>query len=107
MTLEWCYLVTLELVFCKCVVVLGVGVDFVMQPRHTPRPAPSPRPCCRSSKVSLMASYCRQRSVTEVPDPYYGGTKGFELVLDLLEDASVGLLDKVCHERSLPSPQAP
>ncbi|NKF50502.1 low molecular weight phosphotyrosine protein phosphatase [Shewanella sp. WXL01] len=25
--------------------------------------------------------------VTEVPDPYYGGNKGFELVLDLLEDS--------------------
>ena len=26
-----------------------------------------------------------------VPDPYYGGSKGFELVLDLLEDACEGL----------------
>ena len=29
---------------------------------------------------------------TEVPDPYYGGAKGFERVLDLVEDASRGLL---------------
>lgn len=28
----------------------------------------------------------------EVPDPYYGGSKGFDLVLDLLEDACKGLL---------------
>jgi protein-tyrosine phosphatase len=30
---------------------------------------------------------------TEVPDPYYGGATGFERVLDLVEDASRGLLD--------------
>lgn len=29
----------------------------------------------------------------EVPDPYYGGPTGFERVLDLVEDASRGLLD--------------
>ena len=28
----------------------------------------------------------------EVPDPYYGGAAGFERVLDLIEDASRGLL---------------
>ena len=29
----------------------------------------------------------------EVPDPYYGGTSGFERVLDLVEDASRGLIE--------------
>lgn len=28
----------------------------------------------------------------EVPDPYYGGPRGFELVLDMIEDAAQGLL---------------
>lgn len=31
----------------------------------------------------------------EVPDPYYGGAAGFERVLDLVEDASRGLLKKL------------
>lgn len=30
---------------------------------------------------------------TEVPDPYYGGTAGFERVLDLVDNASRGLLE--------------
>jgi protein-tyrosine phosphatase len=30
-----------------------------------------------------------------VPDPYYGGDNGFTLVLDLVEDASAGLLDHI------------
>ena len=29
----------------------------------------------------------------EVPDPYYGGAAGFERVLDLVEEASRGLLE--------------
>lgn len=32
---------------------------------------------------------------TDIPDPYYGGEQGFELVLDLLETASDQLLDKI------------
>ncbi len=31
----------------------------------------------------------------EVPDPYYGGQSGFERVLDLVEDASRGLLERL------------
>ncbi len=33
-----------------------------------------------------------QTQATQIPDPYYGGAQGFELVLDLLEEASEGLL---------------
>jgi len=32
---------------------------------------------------------------TDVPDPYYGGPNGFEIVLDMIEDASAGLLSVV------------
>lgn len=31
----------------------------------------------------------------EVPDPYYGGSEGFEQVLDLLEQASEALLSEI------------
>lgn len=34
-------------------------------------------------------------SPDEVPDPYYGGKDGFELVLDMLEQASQTLLDEI------------
>jgi len=37
----------------------------------------------------------------EVPDPYYGGTAGFERVLDLVEDASRGLLDELRSKNEL------
>jgi protein-tyrosine phosphatase len=34
----------------------------------------------------MFCEFCTEHSQTEVPDPYYGGAQGFELVLDLLED---------------------
>ncbi len=47
------------------------------------------------AKISKMTDYCRTFTHTSVPDPYYGGTAGFELVLDLLEDACEGLIEHI------------
>ncbi len=44
------------------------------------------------SKVHLFLSFA-DVGETEVPDPYYGGAAGFERVLDLVEEASRGLLE--------------
>lgn len=47
-------------------------------------------------KVQMMASFLRHhQGHTEIPDPYYGGDRGFELVIELLEDACEGLLDEL------------
>ncbi|MBY6188589.1 low molecular weight phosphotyrosine protein phosphatase [Marinobacter hydrocarbonoclasticus] len=35
----------------------------------------------------------------EVPDPYYGGNRGFEQVLDLVERAADGWLEAIRHRR--------
>lgn len=43
-------------------------------------------------KVRLMCDFCSRHPTKEVPDPYYGGKEGFNHVLDLLLDASEGLL---------------
>jgi len=47
------------------------------------------------SKLSLFLEFGSQADVKEVPDPYYGGPLGFERVLDLVEDASQGLLTAI------------
>ena len=44
-------------------------------------------------KVHQMTEYSRNKLYDHVPDPYYSGAEGFELVLDLLEDACGGLLE--------------
>src|SRR4051812_10426840 len=45
------------------------------------------------AEVRSLMYYAQGRSESEVPDPYYGGTEGFELVVDLAEEASEGLLE--------------
>ncbi len=46
-------------------------------------------------KIRRMTDYCKRYANDHVPDPYYGGESGFELVLDLLEDACEGLIDEL------------
>ncbi len=43
-------------------------------------------------KIHLFLEYASGPE-DDVPDPYYGGAKGFERVLDLVEEASRGLLE--------------
>lgn len=44
------------------------------------------------NKIHLFLSFA-DTGHQEVPDPYYGGKQGFELVLDLIEAASDGLIN--------------
>lgn len=53
-----------------------------------------------TEKVRLFLSFATSRSTREVPDPYYGGAAGFERVLDLVEEASKGLLDEIRRKLS-------
>jgi len=45
------------------------------------------------NKLHKMMAFSPHSKYMQVPDPYYGGEKGFELVLDLLQNASIGLLN--------------
>lgn len=49
-------------------------------------------------KVKKFVSCCSEHDVTEVPDPYYGGQEGFELVADLLEDGCSNLLREITFQ---------
>lgn len=48
-------------------------------------------------KIVKMTDFSTTKGYDEVPDPYYGGDAGFELVLDLLEDACQGLYNHLIH----------
>ena len=50
------------------------------------------RPRDYQGQLGLFLDYSQQSEQTEVPDPYYGGDNGFAMVLDLVEEASAGLL---------------
>ena len=50
-------------------------------------------------KLYRFAEFCgRHPQWSHVPDPYYEGREGFELVLDLLEDGCEGILEKMADE---------
>lgn len=46
-------------------------------------------------KIQLFLEFAVNFEDQEVPDPYYGGAKGFQYVLDLVEDASDGLIKQL------------
>lgn len=53
------------------------------------------RPDNARAQVRLFLEFAPALDVREVPDPYYGGANGFEQVLDLIEQASEGLLAEI------------
>ena len=56
--------------------------------------------CRGSAVVRPFLDFAADSPEREVPDPYYGGPDGFEHVLDLVEEASEGLLEDI-RERHL------
>jgi protein-tyrosine phosphatase len=50
-------------------------------------------PSLHRHKIRRLTEFCRNHRSDDVPDPYSGGAAGFELVLDLVEDACDGLLE--------------
>jgi len=53
----------------------------------------------QQAKLHMMTDFSNKYDYNHIPDPYYGGDSGFELVLDLLEDACHGLLMHLDDER--------
>ena len=45
------------------------------------------------NKVKRFTDFCKIHQVEEVPDPYYDGNQGFELVLDIIEDGCEQLVE--------------
>ena len=44
----------------------------------------------------MLRELCPQNTeISEVPDPYYGSSNGFDRVFDLIEAASEGLLEEI------------
>ena len=55
------------------------------------------------AQIALFLDYARSAQLKEVPDPYYGGASGFELVLDLVEDAARGFLQHLIDQNRKPA----
>jgi protein-tyrosine phosphatase len=48
-----------------------------------------------SRKIVRMASYLTTHKISYIPDPYYMGSEGFSLVLDLLEEGCLSLYESI------------
>jgi len=52
-------------------------------------------PAGAEEKLSLFMDFAPDYGMTEVPDPYYGGDRGFDQVFDMIEEASKGLIEEL------------
>jgi protein-tyrosine phosphatase len=65
------------------------------------------RPPDAAGHLGLFLEYARNHREREVPDPYYGGAAGFERVLNLVEDAAAGFLERLGeHHLRIPASDA-
>ncbi len=56
------------------------------------------QPAQSQARVELLMDYAPAGYPREVPDPYYGGRHGFEIVLDMVENGCKGLLQKILQQ---------
>jgi protein-tyrosine phosphatase len=47
------------------------------------------------AEILMMRDFDDQQSGSDIPDPYYGGPNGFQLVFDLLDESLTNFLDKI------------
>ena len=47
------------------------------------------------AKIQPFVSFCRHHDDLRVPDPYYGGQRGFDHVIELLKDGCEGILESI------------
>ena len=52
-------------------------------------------------KVRRMSEFLKLRKMSYIPDPYYMGSEGFSLVIDLLEDGCQNLYDEIISSGSM------
>jgi protein-tyrosine phosphatase len=58
----------------------------------------------RRARIHLLLDFAPSQPLREVPDPYYGELRDFELVFDLAEQAARGLLDSLPQDPGLSPP---
>ena len=64
------------------------------------------QPADYTGHLGLFLDFSVQTAYSEVPDPYYGGEDGFELVFNLVEEASRGLLQHIQANHSVGASQS-
>lgn len=58
-------------------------------------------PAQNHDRIALLLGHNESSDTEEVPDPYYGGDEGFDLVYDLVDSAAEGFLNKIIKSHNL------
>lgn len=56
-----------------------------------------------TARIVRMMEFAPARGTVDVPDPYFGGPEGFDLVYDMVQEACQALLDQIVSERKIPT----
>ena len=48
--------------------------------------------------VALFSSFIKNSKLVDVPDPYYGGERGFDEVIDMIELGASGFLKRILSD---------
>jgi len=64
-------------------------------------------PAAHRHKIEMMRAYDRPGGDPDVPDPYYGGSEGFERVYEILSACCRNLLASLLSRESAPTPAPP
>jgi len=55
----------------------------------------------QKARIRLMRDYDKQQTGADIPDPYYGGPDGFQIVYDMLEESLSNFLGSIVKEHKL------
>ena len=56
-------------------------------------------PSASSKQLVMCLDFSSMANGGNVPDPYYGGQEGFNLLVGMLEDACKGIADHIANQR--------
>jgi len=56
-----------------------------------------------TARIVRMMEFAPHRGTPDVPDPYFGGPEGFDLVYDMVQEASQAMLDRIVAEHRIPT----
>ncbi|HEY9855169.1 MAG TPA: low molecular weight protein-tyrosine-phosphatase [Stenomitos sp.] len=56
-----------------------------------------------TARIVRMMEFAPERGTPDVPDPYFGGPEGFDLVYDMVQEACQAMLDRIVSEHRIPT----
>ena len=82
------------------------SINLIREALRGPELLSSPPEAAIELVLVMLLEFAPHTGRSSVPDPYYGGSVGFEHVLDLVEEAAAGVLEHL-RRTEPPAPRRP